>query len=609
MTWQKGEKVSKKNWGRKIEGLILKTDRLPLWILGFLIMAVNFFPLLKLGRGCVFPYHDQLDETLLTYVLSGKYLGTRIKVLPELLGGVNASGMQPAAVLFVPLYYFLDAYSGFLIQYAIVFAAAFFGMYFCVKEMTGSSILSLVAGGCFCMLPTPPVYGLSIAGVPLAFYCFLCLYRKKNIVVSGLLLLLFGLTSHLVLIGYVILGVWGLALVWMLAGRQRNKWLWLGFVWLTGIYVTVNRNLFLELLLGQGSYVSHREEMVNYALPLWETARNVFLNSAQHAESLHKYLILPILLMLFLAGLQLGKMEPERKRRYIAAVAGIVILAGIALFYGMCKSQPVVDFKNHQTGFLRYFQLERVYWLYPAGWILEFVLCCSSLWGDDFSQNSQEPEDGAKKNLHGIISSLPVKSLVLCILLYPTLQEIKENSYFYMNVNQLNNGSGITGYISWESYYAEELMQQLEEAIGRGPETYKVAHLGMSPAPALMHGFYTVDGYSNNYPLEYKHRFRQAIAKELEKSEQTRLYFDEWGSRCYLFNGATGNAWMLGKAHNVVYEQLEFDWKALEELGCEYLFSCGEILNAEELGLRFMGYYETETSYWGIWLYEIAAYE
>lgn len=175
----------------------------------------------------------------------------------------------------------------------------------------------------------------------------------------------------------------------------------------------------------------------------------------------------------------------------------------------------------------------------------------------------------------------------------------------YMNVNQINNGSGITGYISWESFYAEDLMEEIETAIGRDMDSYRIVHLGINTTPALIHGFYTIDGYSTNYPLEYKHKFRQIIEKELEKNEQTRLYFDEWGSRCYLFNGATGNAHMLGKREHIVYENLEFNMEALKELNCEYLFSCGEILNAEELGMEFLGYFETEKSYWGIFLYKI----
>ena len=66
------------------------------------------------------------------------------------------------------------------------------------------------------------------------------------------------------------------------------------------------------------------------------------------------------------------------------------------------------------------------------------------------------------------------------------MREIEENSSFYENVNQWNNGSGVTGYISWKSYFSEELMQELDEAIGRDKTTYRVAHLGINPAPALL---------------------------------------------------------------------------------------------------------------------------
>lgn len=175
----------------------------------------------------------------------------------------------------------------------------------------------------------------------------------------------------------------------------------------------------------------------------------------------------------------------------------------------------------------------------------------------------------------------------------------------YLNVNQINNGSGITGYISWESWFSEDLMQEIDDAIGRDKSTYRVAHLGISPAPALMHGFYTVDGYSNNYPLEYKHRFREVIAPEIEKNEEVRVYFDTWGNRCYLFNSITGNYMRLQKGNTLVYEGLEFDMEALRELGCEYLFSGAEIGDADRMGMELVGYFETEDSYWGIWVYRL----
>lgn len=582
--------MREKHIWEKANRAISAIDSGPLWIMGFLFIGVVYIPLFMLGEKCVFPIHDQLDETILTYVLNAKYLRTGAEVFPEMMGGINASGMQPSAVLFILLYGIFPVMTAFLIQYAIVFAAGFFGMYFCAREITESSILALVAASCFAMLPMQPVYGLSVAGVPLLLYSFLCLYRKKHIFLSFVLISFFGLTTHLVLIGYVALGFWALALFGMLFRKQLDKWPLLGFLWLLGIYIAVNYRLFAELLFGQSSYVSHREELVNGELPFWDTVREVFLNSAQHAESLHKYLIVPILVLLIAGGVLYRKLRKAERQTYLSALAGFALLVGIALFYGFCRTSFVVDLKNRCSGFLHYFQAERFYWLYPAGWYLEFVLCFSVWWNHKSGKLWQ---------------SFPVKLAALCVILLPTLQQIKVNSYFYMNVNQYNNGSGITGYISWESYYAEDLMEELEEAIGRDMNTYRVAHLGISPAPGLMHGFYTVDGYSNNYPLEYKHRFRKVIEKELEKSEATAVYFDTWGSRCYLFNAATGNAWMLGKNFDITYENLELNMGALKDLGCEYLFSCGQILNAEELGLELRGYFETENSYWGVWLYQL----
>ncbi len=538
---------------------------MPLWWLGILIAVVFFLPYIILRNGCVFEINDQLDESIMNYILPIRHFLDGSNVYPEMLNGVNASGMQPSAILFLPLYSLLSARIAFLVQYIICFLLAFLGMYLLVKESTESSILAVIAGSCFCVLPLYSIYGLSEFGIPLVAYAFLCLWKRKNIVLALLLTLLFGLTSHLVYTGYVVLGLWLLALVIAALQKRENKWPIVGFAGLLAIYVGVNWSLILEILIGDSSYVSHREEMVSSATPFFETFWSLFRNSAQHA--------------------------PDRTI-YKAAVINFLFLIGIALFYAFCYMTVIVDWKNSVTGFLHYFQIQRVYWLYPAGWYYEFVLAAAVLWRTKVSYVGSRMLSG--------------KLVIFLICLLPTLQLLKVNSGMYLNVNQINNGSQITGYISWESWFAEDLMQEIDDAIGQDKSTYRVAHLGVSPAPALMHGFYTVDGYSNNYPLEYKHKFREVIAAELEKNEEVRVYFDRWGNRCYLLNSITGNYMELQKGNTLVYEGLEFDMKALRELGCEYLFSGAEIGDAERMGLKLMGYYETEKSYWGIWLYRLS---
>ena len=89
------KKIKKINLFNK---LILSADKTPLWWVGIVLFLITFFPNLLLKGGSVFNIHDQMDETILTYVLNAKYLGTNITIFPEMLGGVHASGMQPAEI-------------------------------------------------------------------------------------------------------------------------------------------------------------------------------------------------------------------------------------------------------------------------------------------------------------------------------------------------------------------------------------------------------------------------------------------------------------------------------------------------------------------------------
>ena len=586
--------------------IIIRIDAFPLWWIGLVLVLVLLLPNLVLGEGSVFPIHDQLDESMMNYVLTSRHMGQ--EQIPEILGGVSAGGMQPAAVLFLPLYRIFPAFSAFLIMYVTMLLAGFVGMYLCVRELTESSILAVWVSGCFCMLPLYSIYGLSMVGLPLTLFVALRLSNCKapsvvEVILYLMILVVFALSSHLVCTGYVVLAFWAMGMLIALLKKRLNRWSCAGFGVLLLTYLIVNARLFIEVLFGkslgsQEVFVSHREEMVNYAQPFWTTVKEVFLESAQHAPAHHKGLILPTVILLVIGAIFYKRLGQGAKQRYHHALLGFAILIGVAVFYGVCKSELVVSWKNGLTGFLRYFQAERFYWIYPAGWYLEFALVCSWTW------TAGKQLDGVKNIRHFLFCPL-FQFMAIGIILFPTAKTVFYDSDFYRNVNQYNNGTQVTGYITWESYYADDLMTQIEKAIGREMQDYKIAHLGISPAPALMHGFYTVDGYSNNYPLAYKHAFRQVIEGELDKAPETAAYFDTWGSRCYLFNSQTGTYWMMKKGSGVVYQDLDFNMNALSSLGCEYILSGGEIVDPEDMGIELMDYFETEKAYWGIWLYKL----
>lgn len=578
---------------KKADELIKKLDKVNLWYLGIPLILVLFLPVFVLGQGAVFEIHDQLDETLFTYVITAKYMFSGVDVYPEMLGGIQASGMLPAAVLFVPLYKLLPTFAAFVTQYIIVCASAFFGMYLLVRKITKSSGLALVAGTLFCMLPYHPVYGLSVVGLPLLAFCFLQLLERKHVIPSLLGIVYFGLTTHLVLIGYVALIYLAIGGVYLLIKhkgiKKQDFWYYGGAVLLFLVYCVVNFDMFLQLIVGAGDFVSHREELINNTLGIqtWEEIKAFFLKESQHVPSSQQYMILPMAVITVVQTIRYKYLSEQGKKhlKLLCLLWGILGLT--AVVSGLLRSAPVMVWKNEQTGFFRYFQAERFYWAVAALWMFAFVLSLSLIW-----------KEFPKCHVF-------IKLALLALLVFPTANLVVKNSSFYTNVNQYNNGSVVTGYQTWQDFYMEDVLEEVDAHIGRDKSAYRVVHLGICPAPSLMYGFYTIDGYSNNYSLEYKHAFREIMAAELDKNYDNKIYFDTWGSRCYLFAAEGGRNWFLQKKQEFKYTDLELDTEKMANLGCEYLFSAAEIENAAELNLLLEGVFDTEESIYEIWLYRV----
>ncbi|MBE5851375.1 MAG: hypothetical protein E7299_00235 [Lachnospiraceae bacterium] len=629
MKEQKGRKKLQL-YMQKLDGFICRMDRWSLIWAIIPLMVVFFSYYFMLGKNCVIETNDQLDETLFTYVLNAKYMFSEVDVFPEMLGGVPRGGVTVSAWIFVPLYRIFSTYHAFMIQFMFVAATAFIGMYLLVKELTDSSIIALICGGLFMFLPYQPVYGLSLVGGPLVFWAFLCLYRQKHIMGAFLSIVYFGLAANLVLLGYVVLGFVALVLVFMLINWHRsdkyqvpekkddvacrNKLVLCGFGALLLVYVITNASLFWELFVGS-SYISHREEMVVSGTG-FASAWDVFLHSAQHAPTYHEKLIIPILLIIIGYGVFYRKLKAECKQLYIWLVVLFFINVGVALFYGFCQSPIVVDFRNSVSGFLHYFSAYRVYWIYPTTWYTMTGLAAGLVWKchglnkiDTAKIDTIECQSGGKKNGNIQLPATLIGCLITLVII-PTTWDIYQNSNWILNRSQYNNHCNV-GLKSWNDYLAEDVMtlikEDIQEKTGKTQSEYKVASLGLCPAVALHSGFYCIDGYSNNYKLDYKHEFREIIEKELEKCDNMRLYYDTWGSRCYLFTEESQNFYYFEKDADFQYQNLELNTDKMEEMGCNYLFSGAEIeeSNAEELGLELFGVYDTPQSYYRVWVYEV----
>jgi hypothetical protein len=158
--------------------------------------------------------------------------------------------------------------------------------------------------------------------------------------------------------------------------------------------------------------------------------------------------------------------------------------------------------------------------------------------------------------------------------------------------------------ITYRQFFSENLFTKLKDAINTPQEEYRVVSIGIHPSIAQYNGFYTLDGYQNYYPLAYKQQFRKIIAQELEKSKVWQEYFDDWGSRCYLFSSEIPD-FLSTKEKGRIIHHLEIDTQAFTDLGGRFIFSAAEIENYKEENLILTGVFDDKVSAWRIYVYEV----
>ncbi len=588
-----------------------------LWA-GLFLSCLFMVPYVLLGTGSIITYHDQLDGELFSYILTARYLFTDIHIYPEIMNGLPATGAVPPAPLFVLFYVFFKPFTAFILSQWFIYIIGFLGMYFLLLLLTRREFISFGIAVIFMLLPFYPVYGLCIPGQPLLLYAILSLsgqellsagslaengsFRKK--IVFSFLIVFYGVSSSLVLVGFACLLLLGLSAICQTIHARfshkrilRSLWFSTGILLLT--YLTTNFGLLKQVLFPRTSYVSHKTEMVLSPQDSLSCFQEAFTNGISYAQSYHTPLIVPIffciLLILFRFFRQNRRPLTKEAKTclFTAFFTGLFILI-ICLFYAFYHGSLVTDLRNASQGVFKTFNLDRVCWLLPTAWC---ILAASLFYfiADDSKY----------------LPSFPARLSRLLILIFLCIwcRNILLHSSLRPNLSKLANLLKGQDYyaLDWDSFFAEDIYRQIDKAIGRPKNDYHVISVGVYPAAAAYNDFYCLDGYSNNYPLEYKHTFRQIMEGELEKSDYVRDFFDNWGNRCYITTAEQANYYTFEKKWNSVIQNLDLNTELLKELDCDYIFSAARIMNSDELGLSLIREepFETEKSWYHIYVYQL----
>lgn len=575
----------------------MRTDRLSLvkknrllFLAGLLAVCITLVPGLLLGQDAIFTYHDQLDGEVIAYVLQARHLFSG-DVLPEFLNGASKTALTMPAPACVLLFLGGDACFALTVMLLMGRVFGYLGMYLLAKEATKDTWAAMLTGVLFGWLPFLPVYGLSQFGVPLLIWCALQLKKGKHRAWAYLYTAFFACNSSLVLAGFGLLGMGVLWLFWCFwKHREAALGTFAAWLLLLGIYVAENFRL-LAGIFGIGeSFVSHKTEYGLTANSFWGLLVQYLTRGGQHSEDYH-LLLAAIALIMFLAGVVWRTPRAGR----LAKVMG-VCLGWNCLFIFMAAlwDSAFGIWLRERLSVLGAFQLDRLLWIAPCFWYLLFA--CGIALGRGVFAEKTRVVGGFALALAAAAGLVTGGNLLLSGDVKSNVQKLRNPDY---------------GILSFREYYALGVMEQVEaylrETTGQAPEEYRVVSLGIDPAAALYQGFYCLDGYSNNYSLEYKHAFRKILEPELERSDYLKEYFDGWGNRCYLFSSECPGYYTIEK-NGFYFQNYRLDTEALRELGGTYLFSAAYIANAEEQGLALVREepFETEDSYYRIFLYEVS---
>lgn len=574
-------------------------------------MACSLIPNLLLGQDSIVTYHDQLDGELIAYILQAKNLFAG-GVLPEFMGGMSKTALTVPAPVFVLLFLGGNYFGALMTMLLIGRIVGFVGMYLLARDVTKQPWIAGMVAVVYGLLPFLPVYGLSQFGIPMLFWCVINLKKNQRKLFSYLYVAVYGLGSSLVLVGF---GLLGMGLVLLLAelwkgscrGSEKKDFLRLGGAYLSllGIYVAENYRLLAQMLGIGTDDMSHKAEYALSATPFLGSFWESLASGSQHCDGYQKLFVPVILLAVGLSLLFLWRNRDAVKSEHRKGELGrlfkglgfcLVWNVFFALITAVWNAELIVELRRNM-GALRAFQVDRLLWIAPCLWYL-LAACGMAIVVEAFeSVKSRLVRLGAMLCLCMTMAAVGITAIWVLLA-----GDIKSN------IQKLRNPD--YGLLSFREYYAVGVLEQvkdfLNEATGMEQGEYRVVSLGIDPAAAMYHGFYCLDGYSNNYSLEYKEAFREVIAPELEKSEYLQAYYDDWGNRCYLFSAECPGYYTIEK-NGFYFQDYRLGTDALKALGGNYLFSAAYIQNAEQQGLKLLNEtpFETEESYYRIFVYEI----
>lgn len=591
---------------------------------GFLLLAACVF--FGFGERSYIGVHDNMDLFLAQFqMLKNTDSFWKHGVDVPFLGGVSRDNLPSEFSLYSLLFMIFPTYTAYVLGILGKILLGMVSFSLLVKELFPETCMvyrpiAWMTGFAYGIVWFFPAFGFAFASIPLCVWLLLKLYRGRGKYWYGWYgaLFVYPLVSYFSYHGIFLLGYLVLAVVWLACrtafarrrGRRENpaepgtdgeavlqteasaQWqpvlrlLGAVFVLAAG-FVACEYRLFWQMLFSDE--VTIRSSIVNASLSFPEIVQEigqVFREGIFHADGVHAKVVLPVCAVFFVAnnGYYLWKKQWGRLCRDPFNLLMVFILFNCVV-YGLYDFEPLRSLVERLIPPLEGWQFNRTIFFNPFLWYGALFLVLARLYDAGVWQMWLA---------NGIVCLA-----VLAVILTPT----RYNDLYHTCYNRAYehfHGAEVDE-LTYGQFYAEALFAEVKEEIGYEGEW--AAAYGFHPAVLEYNGIATLDGYLGFYPQQYKEDFRKVIAPALARVEATRIYYDDWGARAYLYSGTDLSIVSATKTVYATDDNLYIDPEAFRALGGKYIFSRIRFANAEALDLELLGEYRAADESVTLWVY------
>lgn len=560
-------------------------------IIGFLLLLAGVF--FGYGEHSYIAVHDNMDLFLAQYQML-KNTGTFWKhgVDVPFLGGISRDNLPSELSLYSMLYMLFPTYIAYVLGIIGKIILGIFSFRLLAKELYPDRYaiyrpIIYMVGFAYGIIWFFPAFGFAFASFPLCVYLLIKIYRKPGLWWYAALFA-YPLVSYFSYHGIFILGYLVIAIVWLsIRDRKIAKSLIGALLVLAAGYVVCEYRLFGQMLLSDE--VTIRSTLVNPSLTLSQAAGemvDVWKNGIFHADGVHGKVIMPICLVYFVVQNLLYLFRKQWKKIFHDSFNFVMLfLVFNSVIYGLYDFEPLRTLVETLIPPLQGWQFNRTIFFNPFLWDCALFLILIRLYDK------------------GILTLWVANGIICVAVLVVIVTPTRYNDLYttcYNKLYEYHHSTQVDAY-NYEQFYATDLFEQIKEDIGYSGE-WSVAY-GMHPAVLEYNDIATLDGYLGFYSQQYKEDFRKIIAPALERVEASRIYYDDWGARVYLYSGTEESVVSSAKTVNTADSVLYIDTQAFKDLGGSYIFSRIEVSNTEELGLVQMGTYIAEDRSCTVYVY------